>query len=112
MRFASEIQSQSRPLADEYPLILTHLCLATNNACGSNSGLHQRVGSSAGLGSPLPASGDGTAFRFLGITDKCSEIPGSKKKFWRAKNDRRSALTFPLLNFIFRRPSGRARNAN
>lgn len=65
MRFASEVQSQYRPLADEYPMILTHLCLATNNACGSNSSLHQLEESSAGPGSLLPAGGNDTTFRFL-----------------------------------------------
>lgn len=35
-----------------------------------------------------------------------------RKNSGEPKDDRRSALTFSLLNFIFRRPSGRARNAN
>lgn len=97
MWFASEIQSQYRPLANEYPVILIHLCLATNNACISNSGLHQFAGSSAG---PLPARGNGTTFRFSGITNNCSEIPGSKKRqnSGEPKDYRRSALPYSLLN--------------
>lgn len=63
-------------------------------------GSHQLVGSSTGPGSPLPASDRATSFRFSGITDNCSEVPGGKKRqnSGEPKDYRRSALTFPLLN--------------
>lgn len=75
----------------------TPVCLATNNACSSNSSSHQLVRSSAEPGSPLPASCSGT-FKFLGITNNCSRMTVSKRRHSSGEPDyRMSALAVPSL---------------